>query len=326
MFTANSAGATTLTVSNVSIVDGAGGGANQAITDLGISNPGTTGQQDTGANAVDRLININGTAITLTSANSSTATAAAATINAALTTAGVAVTASGDNANAKINLLGAADGSNSITITGADANVVFGAPGTRTTVPGNIGSADGAVQTVDQLVSAINTALAGKVKAANDNGKLQIQNLSTGDLTIAGVNGSGAIDGGTSTTTITGNTVRANLATQFNDLRDQLNKLAQDASFNGINLLNGDVLKVVFNESATSTIDVLAKDQAGNPFSINATSLNIAMLAPANLDTDSLIDGFLDNLQQALNVVRSQASNFGSNLSIVRTARTSPRR
>ena len=134
VFSADTAGATTLTISNASIVDGAGGGALQSVNDLGISNPATTGQQNTGANAVNRAITINGVNITLTAANASTATAAALTINTALAGASVSVTAVGDNANGKINLLGAADGTNDITIGGADAIPVFGAPGSRTVV------------------------------------------------------------------------------------------------------------------------------------------------------------------------------------------------
>ena len=51
------------------------------------------------------------------------------------------------------------------------------------------------------------------------------------------------------TTTIGGNVVRRNLVKQFNDLRDQLDKLADDASFNGVNLLRGDRLKITFNET-----------------------------------------------------------------------------
>ena len=51
------------------------------------------------------------------------------------------------------------------------------------------------------------------------------------DLTISGTT-TGAAD-------ILGNSVRAGLADQFNELRDQLDKLADDASFNGINLLRG---------------------------------------------------------------------------------------
>jgi flagellin len=175
------------------------------------------------------------------------------------------------------------------------------------------------VKTVDQLVADINAniSLVGKVKATNDGGKLQIENISTTNLTLNGVAGNATIDGGAGTTAIGGNTVRANLATQFNELRDQLNKLAADASFNGINLLNSDVLKLNFNESGTSSINVQAKDTAGNPLAINATTLGIVTILPANLDTDAAIDGYRDTLSQAINTIRSQASNFGSYLSIV---------
>ena len=59
--------------------------------------------------------------------------------------------------------------------------------------------------------------------------------------------------------------MRKNLVKQFNELRDQLDKLADDASFNGINLLRGDKLKMTFNETGTSTLDIQAKDINGNP-------------------------------------------------------------
>ena len=120
----------------------------------------------------------------------------------------------------------------------------------------------GAVKTVDQLVAAINSnsSLNDKVRASNDNGKLRIQNLSTADLTVAGASSTTAsVDGSASTATIKGNDVRKNLVTQFNELRDQLDKFADDASFNGINLLRGDKLKLTFNETATSTIEIQAK-------------------------------------------------------------------
>ena len=79
----------------------------------------------------------------------------------------------------------------------------------------------------------------------------------------------GALSAAATTDTIGGNDVRKNLAKQFNDLRDQLDKLADDASFNGINLLRGDKLKLTFNETGTSTIDIQAKDSDGNATSVN---------------------------------------------------------
>jgi flagellin-like hook-associated protein FlgL len=173
-------------------------------------------------------------------------------------------------------------------------------------------------KTVDQLVSEINDSdseFAGKVRASNDNGKLRLENQSTQELTVDGVSSSGAIDGTSSgAAEILGNTVRADLAEQFNELRDQLDKLADDASFNGINLLRGDKLTITFNETGTSSIDIQTKGSE----QVNAGNLGVSTTLEAkNLDSDSNIDAELAKLKTALNDVRSQSSAFGSNLSIV---------
>jgi flagellin-like hook-associated protein FlgL len=114
--------------------------------------------------------------------------------------------------------------------------------------------------------------------------------------------------------TIGGNTVRSDLATQFNQLRDQLDKLSDDASFNGINLLRGDKLKITFNETGTSSIDISTKGQKA----VNSSNLKVTTtLAAKDLDSDDSIDGYIAQIGTALTSVRSQASSFGSNLSIV---------
>jgi len=184
---------------------------------------------------------------------------------------------------------------------------------------GTAAVAAGAVKTVDALVSEINgnTSLKDKIRASNDNGKLRIENLSTESLEVTGVGTDGEVDGTTGTADIGGNEVRKNLAKQFNELRDQLDKLADDASFNGINLLRGDKLKLTFNETGTSTIDIQAKDSDGDATSINNTSLGITSVADKDLDSDASIDAKLGKLGDALGTLRSQSSAFGSNLSIV---------
>src|SRR4029077_9022082 len=50
--------------------------------------------------------------------------------------------------------------------------------------------------------------------------------------------------------------VRSNLVAQYNNILDQITSTSQDASFNGINLLNGDQLKLTFNETGTSTLKI----------------------------------------------------------------------
>ncbi len=167
----------------------------------------------------------------------------------------------------------------------------------------------------DELVQKINadSGLTGKVRASNDDGKLRIENQSTQELKINGINSTGTITGTNNEAKIDGNTVRSDLSKQFNELRDQLDKLSDDASFNGINLLRGDKLTITFNETGTSSIDIQTKGEK----QVNAANFDIFDIDAADLDSDANIDSLLGDLKSALNSVRSQSSAFGSNLSIV---------
>jgi flagellin len=184
-------------------------------------------------------------------------------------------------------------------------------------------------QTVDQLVTTINgnTSLIDKIRASNDGGKLRIENLSTENLSVVGATAT-AVTGGTgggNTTTIGGNEVRKNLITQFNDLRRQLDKLSDDASFNGINLLKADKLKITFNEVGTSNIEVQAKNVQGviRGISTEAASLNIGLADATEFSNDAALDTRLDKLSDALTVVQTQSSSFGSALARCRSGRSS---
>jgi flagellin len=230
-------------------------------------------------------------------------------INAAATTAGSSITASNDGGKLKLT-----------SSTGGTITVSEGTTSGGAAAVGSFAAGTGTAKTTDQLVSEINdnSSLSGKIRASNDNGKLRIENQSTSDLTVDGVSAAGVTDGtSTGKSTIGGNDVRKNLAKQFNDLRDQLDKFSDDASYNGINLLRGDKLKLTFNETGTSTIDIQAKDVDGNASSVNNDTLGIASVNASDLDSDTSIDSKLSTLSDALGSLRSQSSTFGSNLSIV---------
>jgi flagellin-like hook-associated protein FlgL len=204
----------------------------------------------------------------------------------------------------------------------AAANFGFTAGGVGVSAGGTASKTGVVAQTVDELIAGINANanLVDKVTASNDSGKLRISNLSTGDLTLIGATAGGVVNGdigAANTATVGGNVVRRNLVKQYNDLRDQLNKLADDSSFNGINLLRGDKLRINFNELGTSSIIIQAQDEFGVPRPINTSTLGIDFLLNPDVDADASIDGFLDDLSASLNTLRSQASSFGSNLSLV---------
>lgn len=210
---------------------------------------------------------------------------------------------------AKIEGVTAGASGNTITIT-SDST------GTGSTVQLSAATIENTNYDSDELVRLINTSdhLRNRVRASNDNGKLRIENQSTQELTVDGVNSAGTLVGGTATgAKIPGNSVRADLTKQFNELRDQLDKLSDDASFNGVNLLRGDLLTITFNETGTSSIDVQTKDS----LALNSAKLEIFDLEPKDLDLDADIDVLLNTMKNALAHVRTQASNFGQNLSLV---------
>ena len=104
---------------------------------------------------------------------------------------------------------------------------------------------------------------------------------------------------------------RAGLVAQYNNVLAQINTTAQDASFNGVNLLNGDTLKLTFNETGKSTLSITG-------VTFNTAGLNISSLASGTdfLDNASA-NKVLTSLNAASSTLRSEASTLGSNLSVV---------
>jgi flagellin-like hook-associated protein FlgL len=106
-------------------------------------------------------------------------------------------------------------------------------------------------------------------------------------------------------------TIRANLVSQYNNVIQQITTTAQDASFNGINLLNGDDLKLTFNETGKSTLNI-----AGVTF--DAAGLGLASLIGGTDFLDSAsANATIAKISSASDALRTEASTLGSNLSIV---------
>ena len=106
-------------------------------------------------------------------------------------------------------------------------------------------------------------------------------------------------------------TIRSSLVKQYNDIITQITTTSQDASFNGINLLNGDDLKLTFNETGKSTLSIKG-------VTFNAAGLGLASLTSGTdfLDNSSA-NAALTKLSAASTTLRTQASSLGSNLSVV---------
>src|SRR6266436_235380 len=192
--------------------------------------------------------------------------------------------------------------------------------GTAVTVTFGDGTG-GTVKTLDQLNASL---LANNQTATLDStGKLTIS--ATNDYassTLGSVAAGGAI-GGTVTTALSFSTasapvvdvsaqaVRSNLVTQYNNILQQITTTAQDASFNGVNLLSGDQLKLTFNETGKSTLGITGVN-------FNAAGLGLANLTSGvDFIDNAATNKVVASLSAASTSLRSEASALGSNLSIV---------
>jgi flagellin len=187
----------------------------------------------------------------------------------------------------------------------------------------NVTFGDGTNGTVKSL-SDLNTVLqANNLGATVDaNGLLKIS--ASNDYASSTLGSSaGAVIGGTLTSALSFSTaaapvvdsaaqaVRSNLVSQYNNILTQISTTAQDASFNGVNLLAGDQLKLTFNETGKSTLNITG-------VTFNAAGLGLSNLTSGTDFIDNAATNkVVANLSAASTTLRSEASALGSNLSIV---------
>ncbi len=183
-----------------------------------------------------------------------------------------------------------------------------------TTINFAVGAGAGQVDTLAELQTALQGIAGGSGTAAAGGVTITAGNT-TDSIVVAftGAVGTGlGLTAGTTdpTNPLIANPKRAELVEQYNNLLTQIDDLAADASFNGVNLLNGDNLEVLFNEDGSSKLNVTG-------VTFDSAGLGLTALATTAFDTNASINTNLDTLKDAVSTLRTQASSFGSNLSVV---------
>jgi flagellin len=158
----------------------------------------------------------------------------------------------------------------------------------------------GAVASLVQNGSAKNIAISAAATVGTQN-TLTTSGSALGALGIAG----GGVQLGIATTPVSN---RVALQAQYNALLHQIDTLARDSSFNGINLLQGDNLNVKFNESGGSAFRV-------SGVTYDAAGLGLSTLSGTQFQSNTGIDVVTTALNAALTMMRTAASTFGSGLS-----------
>ena len=157
----------------------------------------------------------------------------------------------------------------------------------------------------DGVKDADGTVL-GTFKATVENGQIRISNtdglVATVSGTFAGITVSGDI----------GNSTRVTSMRQYNEILDQIDQLAKDSGYKGVNLLQGNDLKVIFNEDRSSYLTI-----TGTFADTSEEGLNISRAEDWTNPDNVAIDASITELEYAVTSLRNMASEFGNNYSIV---------
>ena len=188
-----------------------------------------------------------------------------------------------------------------------------------------VGNSDGVIDSVAELASIVDAQLDATVTVDGTGASLVLSSATTGTTSSVAIasttatnvtNTSGIADasdsGAAASTTSGANPKREELREQYNELLGQIDELVKDAGFNGVNLLDGDDLSVLFNEDGSSKLDIAGVE-------LDSTGLGLSTISANGFDNDAAINSTLDALKSGIDTLRTQASKFGANLSVVET-------
>jgi flagellin len=339
---------TDLGLSATTVTRTGGGATTTALTGttlLSGTTASTVGSLSAGFTAGDTLT-VDGKTLTFVTgtagANQISTTGTVASLLSAIDTASGATTASSVSGGAIVLHTGTINGTLSISSSDSSALAALGLTGgVSQAATGSQNSLSG--ETLDIAATGGGTATsitfgtgAGQVSSLNQlNTALAANNLqatigTTGVITITTSNNaaSSTIGAVTGTATAAGQAfsgvaglapvldsnaqaTRAGLVAQYNNILQQIDTTSQDSSFNGINLLEGDTLNLTFDETGKSTLAI-----QGVTFNTAGLGLSTLIIGTDFLDSNSA-NKVLSSLSNVSTTLRSEASNLGSNLSIV---------
>ena len=157
----------------------------------------------------------------------------------------------------------------------------------------------------DGVKDAEDTVIGG-FTATVENGQIKISNskgiVANVSGTISGITFNGEI----------GNSTRTTSMNQYNEILDQIDQLAKDSGYKGVNLLQGNDLKVVFNEDRSSYLTI-----NGTFADTSDEGLKISRAEDWSHPDNESIDASISELENAITSLRNMASEFGNNYSIV---------
>ena len=210
------------------------------------------------------------------------------------TTSSGTYTAADDKKNITVKIEGVADQDIEVTLKDTDS---LEQAATKIATALNDGT-DGVKDAEDTVIGGFTATVEnGQIKISNSKGI--VANVSG---TISGITFNGEI----------GNSTRTTSMKQYNEILDQIDQLAKDSGYKGVNLLQGNSLKVVFNEDRSSYLTI-----NGTFADTSDEGLKISRAEDWTNPDNEAIDASISELENAITSLRNMASEFGNNYSIV---------
>ena len=210
------------------------------------------------------------------------------------TTSSGTYTAADDTKNITVKIEGVADQDIEVTLEDTDS---LEQAATKIATVLNDGT-DGVKDAEDTVIGGFTATVEnGQIKISNSKGI--VANVSG---TISGITFNGEI----------GNSTRTTSMKQYNEILDQIDQLAKDSGYKGVNLLQGNSLKVVFNEDRSSYLTI-----NGTFADTSDEGLKISRAEDWTNPDNEAIDASISELENAITSLRNMASEFGNNYSIV---------
>lgn len=148
---------------------------------------------------------------------------------------------------------------------------------------------------IDQAISSVSTAL--EAIEAVDSVLRQLKGLAIQAKSATG-------------------TQLSSIVSQFNELRTQISNLANDAEFQGLNLVNSssNSLTVEFSTVTSSTLSI-----SGVDITINTGGTGLTVAAAANFSLATNVDSAINQIDADITTLRGNASTLGSNVALLQT-------
>jgi flagellin len=207
------------------------------------------------------------------------------------------------------SLLPASGGNLVISAGGTSYTVSIAASSTLSTIEGDINDTTG-------------LGASGAITASdNGSGDLVLTaNSGSTDFTVVSSATSQAIGltGASNVSVYGSSSTRTTLQTNYNGLLTQINQLASDSGYNGINLLTGNNLLIDFNEAATSSLTITG-------VTYNYQGLGLAQIsgsAAGSFQDNSALATAVTNINAAITDVQTQTETFGTNSGVIGTRQT----